>query len=305
MNYEVILNGVDISDKVNIIKCLTTDRLGGICDDIQIQLPYHGEVAFEKGATLELIAENYTTGEMYVDECESTNDKTSVVVKAISYKHKNKKRKTKSWYNVTLYQLAEDVAQNCGLTVKTYGTANYTYSSVLQRDESDMAFLTRICLREGYSVKCSGQYLIIFNDYFLENNHTPLPLNAEEITKASLKAKTNCLSEFTVAFYDIDKKQLYSYTAKDETIDGGSAKSVEVISNQAEAERFAKGYLRSVNNSYITGQMLSKFRSDMSAGTVIELTGYDNFDGKYIADEVIHDLAKERTYLKIRNTLNY
>ena len=305
MDYVVKLNGVDITKKINIIKCITTDRLGGISDDIQMKLPYQGEVSFDKDDELELIADTYSTGIMYIDECESTEDKTAVVIKAVSYKHKNKKVKSRAWYNVTLNQLADDVAKNCGLTAKMYGTVNYTYKSIFQHNESDVGFLARICSREGYSVKCSGQNLIIFNDYFLEHEQEPLKLNAEDITKAHLKAKTNCLSEFTVTHYDLEDNQLYSYTAKDENIDGRTAKSVEVVSNQAEAERFAKGYLRSVNNSYITGQMISDFKADISAGTVIELSGFDNFDGKYIAFEVSHDIVSEKTYFKIRNTLDY
>ena len=305
MNYIAILNGVDITEKINLVSCITTDRLGGICDDLQMVLPYQGEVAFSKDDEIELRAEGYSTGVMYVDECNSTDNKSNVVVKSISYRHKNKKRKSRAWYNVTLNELVEDVARNCGLTAKTYGTVNYTYKSVFQRDESDMAFLTRICMREGYSVKCSGQELIVFSDYFLENNQEPLKLNSEDIASGTMKAKANCLSAYTVAFYDIDKKQLYSYTATDEYIDGGTGKTIEVLSDQAEAERFAKGYLRSVNTSYITGRLSMNFNSEISAGTAVDLSGYDSFDGKYIVYEVSHDLVKKKTYIKIRNTLNY
>ena len=305
MDCVVKLNGTDISEKINVSKCFTTDRLGGMCDDLQLEVPYEGNVAFNKYDGIEVIAGDYSTGIMYVDECGCTEGKITARIKALSYKHNNKKKKSRLWSNVTLYQLADDVAKNCGLTVKTYGTVNYTYGTVFQREESDMGFLARVCAREGYSVKCSGQYLIIFNDYYLENNQTPVKLTSDDITSANLKAKTNCLSEFTVSFFDLSKKLVYSYTATDKKVDGGSAKTIEVVTDQSEAERFAKGYLRAVNSFRYAGGLVMGYNPKISAGTVIELTGYDAFDGLYIVYEVTHAITDEKTYLKIRNTLDY
>ena len=48
-----------------------------------------------------------------------------------------------------------------------------------------------------------------------------------------------------------------------------------------------------------------EFSSKISAGTVIELSEFDNFDDKYIVYELAHDIANGTTYLKIRNTLDY
>lgn len=305
MNYTVKLNGTNISDKLNAVKCITTDRLGGMCDDVAMEIPYQGEVSFNEGDELELIVDECSTGIMYVDECAVSESKETVLIKAISYRNQNKRKKSRVWYDVTLNQIAEDVAKNCDLKLETYGTENYTYASVYQCQESDMGFLTRVCRREGYSVKCSGQQLIIFDDCFLENSQETYKLDAKDVTRAKLKIRTDCLSEVNVSFFDLTKKLTYSYTAVDESINGGSQKKIEVLSNQAEAERFARGYLRSVNNTRYSGFITLAFNSEISAGTVIELTGYDNFDGEYIVYEVSNDLINELTYLRIRNTLSY
>jgi hypothetical protein len=75
------------------------------------------------------------------------------------------------------------------------------------------------------------------------------------------------------------------------------------VSNKAEANRWAKGILRSTNKYMITGTMSINLNTNYAAGTTIQVADTGMFDGVYFIDSLVHDLINNRTKLKLRKPL--
>lgn len=305
MNLQILLNGSNITSKMEMSGCNLYDRLGGSKDNVKLQIPYDCEVTFNKFDELEITADKYNTGKMYIVGCNGVNNNISCLINAVSCKPTSNQKRSRMLTNVTLHQIIYDVAKSCNLSVELYDIANYTYKSVSQINETDLQFLNRICLREGYSIKADNGKLVVFNDYSLENNYEPLKLEKSEGAEANFVRTENGCRSITVRCYDVENNNLISYTATDDEVEGGSETIIEKVTSIEEAERFAKGYLRNRNNMMLTGYIKIPFNDGVSAGTTLDLTDYEDYNGRYIVYEVMHDIVNENTYLNVRKTLNY
>ena len=297
-------NGKDITAGVELSRCLLYDRYGGMLDSLSLEFP-EGITKFDfyRYDEIEVTGDTYKSGTMYIDECEFSSGKYSI--NAISFKQKNKQKRSGIWKNVKLLQIAKDIAKECGLELKTYGVTDFTYEALSRVDETGLQFLSRICRREGYSIKCDNGKLIIFNNRMIENDATPLELKPTDIDPSYwFKRQTNGLSNVTLRFYN-QQTGLIEHSATDEDVDGGTEVITERVKDLSEALRFATGRLRQANENYIVGQIKMDFSPATSAGTVLLMKEFGEFSGKYVVYEAVHDIVNEKTYLKIRGTLKY
>lgn len=305
MDIKIKLNGEDVSEKIKLSKCLLYDRFGSILDSISIGLPSElKDIEFFRDDEIEITAGSYKSGLMYIDGCSLLNGKRSV--EAISSKPSIKERKSAIYRYIRLLQLAGDIANEKGLTLKTYGVTDYTYDVISRVKETDLEFLNRICQREGYSVKCDNGNLIIFSEHDIENNSSVLELKESEIDpNYSFIRATNGLSALTVRYFDFKNKTYIQHTATDKDINGGTKILTEYVKDVNEAQRFATGYLRQANKEYLKANLSMSIRTDISAGTVLNLKNFNEYSGKYVVYNAVHDVMNDKTYLDIRGILTY
>lgn len=306
MEFELLHNGKNIIDSINISKCYSFDRYGGMLDDLSVEFSTEEHsIEFNENDELEIkTVGGFSTGTMYLDSCIGNDGRFTI--QALSCRHKNKKRKSKIWHQVKLSKIIGDTAKNTGLTPLLYGIKDYTYQSVSQINETDLEMLSRLCKREGYSIKCDNGNLIVFNEHYLESNSSPMPLSKDDVnSNYSFNRSTNGLSSFTIRYFNYETMQNISYTSTDNSISGSEDSRIEFLSSYDEAQRFSKGYLRDANKAHITGILNMPFNGNISAGTVTDLTGFDEFDGNYVVYEAKHNYMLETTTIKVRKTLNY
>lgn len=306
MDFEVLHNGTNIRESINITGCYSCDRYGGKLDDLTISfVADDSKHEFNKDDNLEIrTVGGFTTGSMYLDSCSGRNGVFTLM--ATSGRHENQRRKSKIWNHVRLSRIISDVAGNAGLTPITYGIQDFSYARVSQIMETDLHLLSRICGREGYSVKCDNKNLIVFSEYYLENNSTPIEITKTDVESGySFNRSVNGLAKLTVRFFDTETMQDIAYTATDENISGGEDVRLECLKDINEAQRFSIGYLREANKFYITGSLQMKYNGSISAGTVADLLGFEEFDGRYVVYEVRHDFVNEKTAIKVRKVLGY
>lgn len=306
MDFELIHNGKNIVDAIKVSQCYSCDRYGGMLDDLTIAFSTEEHtIEFNENDELEIrTAGGFTTGTMYLDSCIGNDGKFTI--KALSCRHKNKKRKSKVWHQVKLSKIISDVAKNTGLSPLLYGIEDYTYKSVSQINETDLELLARLFKREGYSLKCDNGNLIGFNEHFLESNSKPITLSKNSVnSNYEFYRSTNGLSSMTVRYFDIEKMQNISYTSMDKNISGGEDTRIEFLSDINEAQRYSAGYLREANKSHITGLMEMPYNGSISAGTVCDLTDFEDFEGRYVIYEARHNYVLEKTEIKVRKTLDY
>lgn len=306
MNFEILHNGKNIRDSIEVVNCYSSDRYGGKLDDLTITfVSGSNTIEFNKDDKLEIkTIGGFSTGTMYLDSCIGENGRFAV--RATSCKQESKRRKSKIWNHVRLTRIIGDVAGNVGLIPVTYGIEDYSYISIAQIMETDLQLLARVCKREGYSIKCDSGKLIVFNEYYLENNSAPIAISKDDVDVGySFSRSVNGLSSMTVTHFDINTLKNISFTSRDGDIPGGEDIRVEYLKDINEAQRFSKGYLRDANKYHITGALQMPYNGSISAGTVADLSGFEEFDGRYVIYEAMHDFVREKTVIKVRKVLGY
>ena len=309
MDIRLKYNGETVTDDIDYSTMVLYDRLGGILDNVLIVLPLSDNSrelsGIEKEDTVSIDTDDFSSGLMYVDDY--FRDMKTLTINASSCNPKSKKEKSKIWRNVRLTEIMTDVARNYGLELKMYGITDYIYDSVSQINETDMHMLARICKKERYSIKIDNGCLIVFDEREMEKSESSMLLNEndEDIVSIRFNRSDKCVNSVTVSYYDFSKG-LITYKATDENVIGSSKKINEYLKGFDEAKRFAYGYLRDLNKYQKIANATLKYNPKISAGTVIECEGFGEFEGRYIAYEVSHDVVLNVTKLKIRSVLeNY
>lgn len=301
------LNDKEINSKLDYSTLVLYDRLGGMFDNVLIVLSLKGNIDelenIKKDDKLSIITNDFETGSMYVNNY--FIDSKLLTINSLSSKTKNKEKKSRIWRNVKLSEIIKDVSTNYGLTPKTYNIEEFVYDSISQINETDLQMLNRVCKREGYAIKVDNDCLIIFNEREIEKSNKLITLSEDDVNIKSIcfKNSEQCVNSFTLSYYNFQNEMNISYTATDERMNGSSERVSEYVKDINEAKRFAYGYLRELNKFYKIGNVTVIYNPKISAGTIFDVVGFGEFEGKYIAYEVAHDVILKVTKMKIRKLL--
>ena len=309
MNFTASYNGVDITAALSadLQSCILTDRYGGLLDSVRLTINDSEKkwckYGMVKGDEIIIKTDGYSTGSMYLAKFDEKDGWLSI--DAVSLKPTKKVVKSKIWRHVRLREVLSDCAKNTGLTLKTYGITDFYYESLAQIKMTDLDFACWVCKREGYSVKVDNNCLIVFNERYLESQDTALRITPEDVDNDySFSLSSSCTNSVTVSHYDRGKG-LIEQTATDDRIFGGAEVINERVTSFDEAKRFAYGYLRERNKRYVLGRFVMPYNPAISAATVFNAEGFQDFDGKYVVVEVSHNIKKELSSLTVRKVLDY
>lgn len=303
---QILYAGTDITKEIDIKKCLLCDNAGGSADDASIVFPdsekIWGKWNPQKGDSLIVKTDGYSTGTVFVD---SVSQSAGIfTLNAISTPLSAKRPKTRIWRDVKLSEIISDIAAGNGLAVNTYGLKDYTYKAVAQTNQADIDFLNKVCLREGYCCKASDRKLVVFDERTMEAMTATVELTPDYVCpEYSFEISDNVVASFKV-LHSPYGKELLTYTATDPTITGGAGRKIEFLSNVGEAERWSKGYLRSINKYRITAWLPMKSMTGIAAGSVVNVKGFGAFDGKYYVYRVSQDTVTNKSFLYIRQVIN-
>lgn len=290
MDYEVLLNGKKIDNSI-IKDTQVTDRYGAQSDDIKIVLLNNTSIEVQKGYTLECSFGGFRSGKMNVDRIPSST--TSSVLGAISAPICAKEPKTRQWNKVRLFDIVNDIAVNCGISVYYQGVENHLYESVTQFRENDLAFLNRLCIREGYSLKIDDNRLIIYKNSVVEALPSVGTIGFNDVisNRIVFAENPNTVRSVTAKYF---ADRLISYTAIKGNLGEGRV-ITEYLANNAEAERFAKGYLETYTQNNFTVDALIPINDGIAAGSNLDFEGFSRYDGKYFITECCHNPDKDQT----------
>lgn len=338
--------GKDISE--DLMKYLMsveyTENLADFVDDLTITLEdkaamWQADWFPEMGAKLTVTLHtlnNYNLAEgmlamplgtFEIDQIEVDAPPSTVQIKAVKVTLDGTLRGdkvNKKWENVDIKTIAKDIADKNKLEVEWYGQDPPTLDHVEQSDESDCAFLRKLCKDNGYNLRVTDKSLIIYDEGKLESVDAkiifsrPKPESSMPIYKISLasgdaggsgkfKVERFFSYRMTAKTRDIykachvkckqtKKKEVIEATFNAPNMEKG--KTLEInsqVKTQAEAERLAKRKLRDQNKDQMTctfnlyGDLL------YYAGQTIEISKFGKFDGKYIVTKVTHHLGTSYT----------
>lgn len=335
INTLIKYNGKDISNDISqYLKSLSyNDELDGVADDVSIVLEdraslWQSDWMPKKGATLDisLISTSWerTNGEVRalelgsfeIDEVNLKSAPNEVTIKAVSVPNATTLRgveHSRSWEKVDLKKVAQDIAD--GAKVKLfYDTAEtIQLDRVEQSEESDLAFLHKLCSDNGLSVKVFNDSIVIFDTVKYEAQPVKLIFRKNGYVPPKKEGKSEdeppkLITEFenysfTTAIRDVYKeckvshkdgkdKALIEATFTDPNKKIGKTLIVHTqVKDTAEAMKVAKKELRKKNEGEVKASLSLRGNFYLAAGVTCQVEGFGYFDGKYILTKVGHNIS--------------
>ena len=310
VSLEVTYNGNKLDEKIQkrITSFTYTDIASGASDSISITLENIDKKWLnawfpEKGSTItaKLIVKNweksgkkrtFNCGTFVIDDISFSGPPLVATIGAVAVPADTgfkATKKSKTWEDVTIEQIASKIAEAAGIQFY-YRAPTIKISEIEQSKETDSSFLYSLCAKYGLAMKVYNKKLVIFNeeDYEREersyiaidekdmetwNFNTTVDGTYTGVKLTYTKPSSNKTTSVTVG----TTERLYEYDAQ---VDG-----------QYDAELQAKAKLRSENKKAKTMDMKIMAKENIVASSVIKVTGLGKADGPYYVDQVKHNIG--------------
>lgn len=301
MSTKVIYNGVDITADITLTKCILTDSNGGKQDYCRVSFANCDKVWNEWGTqlndTAQIIHGYSDSGVMFVNGIESYSNNFSLVL--LSTPTTAKIKKSRIWRKIKLSEIINEVAKNIGFKTQFYGFQDYTYESLSQINQTDLSFMNDACKREGYNVKIFNKTIIIFNEKTLYSAEANGVIYPDDCNSYSFYTQNAPLSAVSVNYYDVLQRRLINHTARANGVNGRNENLILKADNQAQAERYATNVLNRNNNFVDCGSISLKNADGFSSGSVINLSGFKGYSGKWYINESVFDTLNDNCTFSI------
>lgn len=327
---KIFADGEDVTANLSqFLKSITyVDNAGGSADTAEIELEdrsrrFIGDWLPRRGLTVSItltrdnwrgdgLIDTLPLGNFELDEMTLNYPPSTARIKLNSISQNSglrQKNESKAWEDVTLRQIANDVASKAGVKLVYEAPENPTIKRAEQSEISALAFLEKLCNDNGLALKVSDGTLIIFDETELEAQE---PV-ARFVRDASIITKFSA----TATLQEIYKscEVTYRHGQKSETIKGSfddSGKSEgkvlkinQRVETQAEAEKLAKKSLRDKNKKEVQIRLSTVGDFRLLSGNVVELAEHGMFSGRYLIEKSTHKVGNGYTCdLELRKCLN-
>ncbi|HET9227551.1 MAG TPA: contractile injection system protein, VgrG/Pvc8 family [Thermoanaerobaculia bacterium] len=243
------------------------------------------------------------------------DDTPTVTIRGYDRRHRLMRgRKSRSFVQVKDSDIVSQIAQEAGLTAEAEDT-EVTLEYVLQHNQTDLEFLESRARRIGFEVWVDGKTLYFRPRPTDESEVVTLHFE-EDLLEFYPRASTIGLAGAADArgWNVKDKEALLGEAASSDagSTMGGKKLGVDVaeqfgeavassvdqaVLNQGEADQVAKGLMKEMALSYVTGEGVAVGRADIKAGTVVKIEGCgQRFSGLYYLSSVRHTYNTRRGY---------
>ena len=312
---------VCVEEDVNLPSMLTLEFAGldeqssaiSVIDDTQLEIGGAVQVKLGYRDSLVILMDGEITG---IEPEFHFNRAPALTVRGYDRRHRLQRgRKSRTFIQQKDSDIATQIASEVGLNAKVQDS-KVTHDYVMQANQSDWHFLQARAQQIGYEVIVEGK-ILQFRE--IANANSPkitlsfLDDLLEFYPRLSVMGQ---VTNLTVQGWDTKKKEMISGKAKsgDEvsTMGGqkigatlsqsafGSAPGVitdRPIQTQAEADQFAKAAFNQQVLNLITGEGISRGRTDLRAGIVIDISGIGKrFSGSYYVITARHTYSNSGYY---------
>lgn len=286
------------------------DHLSGESDTLEVTLSdingyWRGSWYPDHGATLTFSIgyENeplLDCGSFEIDEITVMDSPNKVMIRALSagVTQTLRTRKYRAYDDKTLDQVINQVASEIGFSVE--GRITPIKIARLTQKESDLSFIKRLSNAYGYGVKVIGKRLVF----------TRLKLMRQAPAIATIDRtdmKPNW--QFTEQIRTVKKQAnvtRHNPTTKKTvraSVDGTTRSSADSINSRAnsfdaaQAKEKADAQLETANDKKAESSFSIAGDTRLTAGSNINITGMQRFDGKYRIKQATHSISKSGGYL--------
>lgn len=302
-----------------------TDNSSGSLDDITLVFDNRDNLQWcpEKGKDLDvtIILKNwyvnkqdltYHCGNFCIDDITYSGAPRTITVKAISQpansEFKETKR-TKTWKNVTIRQIATEIMAKYGMTKLYYNANDVPVASIEQSDATDSDFLSKLCSKYGLMLKVYKVGLVIYDETMYEARNAftffgeypdSTPYNTtdgyEEWPMHEIQPGWSWNTTLQGTYTGGQLKYTDAKTAKTFTATIGSPERLLIINEKADSLADAQSIVASKVNEENKKQVSMTFSPTLFnpflfASTTIEIVNLGRPDGKYLVDKVSVSLS--------------
>lgn len=244
-------------------------------------------------------------GEFTVDDNESSYTMRSYVTRAAAITAASAIRHTPkngAWERIGLKNIAAEIAGRNGVGLIYAAKLNPIFTRKEQRNVSDILFLSDLCKSVGLRLKFTANSLVVYNPYEYGDKTPVATFTAGDETiledKLHHKKDDTDYQQCRVTYKDPVTKELIQYTYK--RTDAGRRLDVRrKVSSTEEAAMVAAYSIKEKNCKEYTGEILCSGDITLATGNIIELSGYGEYDRKYIITKAIHRMEGSEYTTKI------
>jgi phage protein D len=121
---------------------------------------------------------------------------------------------TRSWENVTIRTILNELAGNNGFELKWYSNYNPTIDRYDQKSESDMAFANRVCEYAGLTLKMTDNRMVVFRGEEFDAKDAELTIRRGVDGLSRWRFNANSADVYTscqVTYFDPVKNEMVEY----------------------------------------------------------------------------------------------
>lgn len=309
-NIILLYNGVNISADVSrdLIRFEYTDNASGKVDDLQITLQdreglWRDEWFPEKGAKLTAsIVPAFGGGILFcgtfeIDQIELSGPPQTAVIKAVSTPVTSAirgEKKTKAWEGTSLQDIAAEIAAAGSLSL-FYDATEIKYDRVDQRDESDLAFLERLCTESSLNLKVGNDQVVIYDEQQFETRAPILTLDigAGDVTGYTVKTSLAPVYKAAEVKYrdpNANTTRVFKFTPEPEPKVGKTLKIRKRVESINAARDLCKRELRNANKGEFVASFTLPGHPRVQAGQNLIATGLASLSGTYHIETARHSV---------------
>lgn len=240
------------------------------------------------------ISKSINCGIFMVDDNESYFVDGMYITKAAAVTTASQIRQTprnQAWEQFNLKEIATEIASRNGVNIIYAADLNPVFARKEQRNKSDIKFLSDLCRGTGLRLKFTNNSLVIYNPYEYGRNEPVRTFkNGDDETiedKLHHKKNDTDYAQCRVMYKDPITRELISYTYK-RNKEGRRLEVRQKVSSMEEAMMLAKYSIKEKNCKEYTGRIVCDGDISLATGNIIALSGYGEYDRKYIITKAVH-----------------
>lgn len=313
-------DNVDISrDIAAFLKSFSVrEVLGGEADSAEITLEdreelWLGDWLPERGAIMDIgIAvsdweyegdnRELPFGKFEVDEITNTGPPNEAKIKLISVPNNTDLRgveRTRAWEKANLSRIVQDVAEGASMQYYYDAPDDPIIDRAEQSEETDLAFLQKICKDAGLALKVTNETIVVFDISKYENADPVMTITKGRDNIASFDCRMtihNIYRACHVKYKNGGKGELIEYTFTDPHRAKGRTLEVnEKVESIDEAEKLAKKKLHEKNLEEVAVSLGMMGDFALLASNTVMLKGFHVYDGKYLIMRSSHEIGSGYT----------
>lgn len=292
-DFKIEVNGKDVTANVkkHLVSLSLKDESGDATDELTLNFDnLFKRPAYEDKIKIWLGYKEtglYYCGAFLVQTTEKNQNALRVRATSTNFTTEIKKKRNKSYENISLYDLVKKIADRNSLKYKC-DFNDVFFKHLSQTDESDLHLLNRIAKMYNATFNIKNDTIIFIKKQKNSDNLPAFEIDRKNVSSYSIKYANKTLYKSVKATWHDTKEN----KQKEVVFGNGEPQYIlqDNFKDENEALKRTEGILNLLNAGIVSGN-LAIDGMNIIAGAKLKLTGFGEDDGEYSIKRVTHNLS--------------